>query len=190
MARHAAPGVSGFLKELGMFTLKVLFWGVVVFGGVILLTKGIGWLATSPTTTGAATVSTTSLVAGASGTAPTTSTAPPTTVSTTVTTTLPTTTTTEAIRAPADITVQVLNSTTRSKIAAALTDVLASDGYQTIDADNYSHALDQSTVWYAPGFEGEAQVVADAYIPDAVVEESPGPLEVDILVVIGASYQG
>ena len=172
-----------------MFTLKVLFWGVVVFGGVILLTKGIGWLATSPTTTGAAAVSTTSLVAGASGTAPTTSTAPPTTVSTTVTTTLPTTTT-EAIRAPADITVQVLNSTTRSKIAAALTDVLASDGYQTIDADNYSHALDQSTVWYAPGFEGEAQVVADAYIPDAVVEESPGPLEVDILVVIGASYQG
>ena len=172
-----------------MFTLKVLFWGVVVFGGVILLTKGIGWLAMSPTTTGAATVSTTSLVAGASGTAPTTSTAPPTTVSTTVPTTLPTTTT-EAIRAPADITVQVLNSTTRSKIAAALTDVLASDGYQTIDADNYSHALDQSTVWYAPGFEGEAQVVADAYIPDAVVEESPGPLEVDILVVIGASYQG
>ena len=189
MARHAAPGVSGLLKDLGWFTLKVLFWGVVVFGGVVLLTKGIGWLATPSTTTDAEVVSTTSLVAGATGTAPTTSTAPPTTVSTTVATTAPTTTT-EAVRAPADITVQVLNSTTRSKIAAAVTDVLASDGYQTIDADNYSHALDQSTVWYAPGFESEAQVMADAYIPDAVVQESPGPLEVDILVVIGASYQG
>jgi hypothetical protein len=171
-----------------MFTLKVLFWAVIVFGGVVVLTKGIGWLATSPTTTGAAAVSTTSLVAGATGTAPTTSTASTTTTSST-TSAVASTTTTEPVRAPEDIRVQVLNSTTRAKIAAALTDVLASAGYQTIDADNYSHALDQSTVWYAPGFESEARVIVDAYIPDAVVQESPGPLEVDILVVIGASYQ-
>ncbi|MFZ0494052.1 MAG: LytR C-terminal domain-containing protein [Acidimicrobiia bacterium] len=188
MARHAAPGVSGFLRELGMFTAKVLFWAVIVFGGVVLLTKGIGWLATSSTTTGAAAVSTTSLVAGASGTAPTT-TVPTTTALTTTAATAASTTTTEPVRAPADITVQVLNSTTRDQIAAALTDVLVSAGYQTIDADNYSHALDQSTVWYAPGFESEARVIANAYIPDAVVQESPGPLDVDIVVVIGASYQ-
>jgi len=171
-----------------VFSLKVLFWAVIVFGGVVLLTKGIGWLATPSTTAGE--VSTTSLVSGVTGTATTTSTAPTTTTAATTTAaTAASTTTTEPVRAPADITVQVLNSTTRDKIAAALTDVLASAGYQTIDADNYSHALDQSTVWYTPGFESEARVIADAYIPDAVVQESPGPLEVDIVVVIGASYQ-
>jgi hypothetical protein len=180
--------MEGFLRELGMFTLKVIFWGAIVFGGVVLLTKGIGWLATPSSTTEAA-VSTTSLVAGTSGTASTTLSIVTTTVASSTSSTGSTTTTAPA-RPPEDIAVQVLNSTNRDKIAASLTDVLATAGYQTVDADNYSHVLDQSTVWYAPGFEREAQVIADSYIPDAVVQESPGPLDVDILVVIGASYQG
>lgn len=186
MAKHASPGMQGFFRELGVFALKAVFWGIVVFGGVILLTKGIGWLATPASTTQAA-VSTTSMVAGTSQTATTTTSTQATTTSPTSTST---TTTTDPVRDPADILVQVLNSTSRNKIAAGLTDVLASAGYQTIDADNYSHALDQSMVWYAPGYEREAQVIAGLFIPDAAVQESPGPLEVDILVVIGASYEG
>jgi len=190
MARHATPGMQGFFRELGVFALKVLFWGVVVFGGVVVLTKGIHWLATPPSTTESA-VPTTSLVAGTSQTAATTtSTTPTASTGDSTTTSTTSTTTTTSLRDPADILVQVLNSTTRNLVAAGLTETLAGAGYQTVDADNYSHALDQSTVWYAPGYGGEAQAIADSYVPDAVVQESPGPLDVDILVVIGASYEG
>ncbi|MDR9449816.1 MAG: hypothetical protein RI637_01250 [Acidimicrobiia bacterium] len=34
--RHAAPGYGGFFRELGIFTLKVVFWGAIVFGAVLL----------------------------------------------------------------------------------------------------------------------------------------------------------
>jgi cytoskeletal protein RodZ len=188
VGRHASPGKGRFFRELGVFTLKVLFWGVIVFGGVLLLQKAIDWFA-SPTTTTIAAVETTSTTQAVD----TTTSAPSTTVEATTVTTPATTTTapvtTTTLRAPADISVQVLNSTTRSGIAASLTDQLVAAGFQTIDADNYSHALDQSQVWYAKGYEAEARALAAEYIPDAAVDESPGPLDVDILVVIGDSYQ-
>jgi len=176
MARHAAPGLGGFFRELGVFALKVLFWGVVVFGAVLLIPKVFGGSSTTTT----ATVAATSSLATTSTTA--------TTVAV-LTTTAPSTapTTTAALRNPAQVRVQVLNSTERDGIAAALSEVLAGKGYVMTESANYAEALDTSRVWYSAGFAEEARVLA-AEIPDAEVEPAPTALDVDILVVIGASY--
>jgi hypothetical protein len=188
MGRHAAPGMGGFFRELGVFALKVAVWGVIVFGGVVLIPKAIGFFTT--TTTQPATSSTNPTVASATGTTATATTAPATSTVPTTTSTLATTTTTAPVRNPGDVHVQVLNSTSRNGLAAGLSETLAAAGYQMSDSDNYGQALDETYVWYAPGFVREADMLAAEYVPGAVVEASPSPLDVDVLVVIGASYQG
>lgn len=189
MGRHAAPGMGGFFRELGIFALKVALWGVVVFGGVLLLPKAVGFFTT--TTTEPATASTSPTVASATGTATTTTVSTLTTVSPTTTTTeAPTTTTTAPVHDPSEVHVQVLNSTKRNGLAAGLASTLAEGGYLMADSANYGQALDDSHVWYAPGFEREAEILAAGYVPGAIVETAQSAMDVDILVVLGASYQG
>jgi hypothetical protein len=186
MGRHAAPGLGEFLRELGVFALKVLFWGVVVFGAVVLLPKVVDWFTATTTTAQPIAATTTVPVTTQPTVSPTSGSS--TTRSTVASTT--TTSTTLPVRGPADVHVQVLNSTDRTGLAAALTESLAAEGYQTVDSDNYPQSLETTHLWFAPGFDREAARLAADYAPDAVVEPSPDPLDVDVLIVIGASYQG
>ena len=116
--------------------------------------------------------------------ASTTTTTPPTTTEATTTTTVP------PVRDPSEVTVLVLNSTTRGGLAAGVTSDLAALGYQMLEQDNYRPALDVSAVWFAPGLSREADILAEQ-IPDALVEPFAGDdVLADIVVVLGASFSG
>ncbi|MGQ0849812.1 MAG: LytR C-terminal domain-containing protein [Actinomycetota bacterium] len=177
--RHAAPVDSNFYRDLA-----VMVGGIIIVGALVYLVLSIFFgnenTASNTTTTQPSFT--------------TVSQAPETTVSTTattrVTTTVVPTTTTTAIRPPAEVRVQVLNSTQIGGLARDVTDDLAAMGYQTIQQADHLPAIEQSRVWFAPGFEAEAAALAEAAVPDALVEPLPEPREdVDIVVVLGSSYQ-
>lgn len=188
--RHAAPGYGGFMRELGIFVLKVAFWAAVVFGGVLLFQNIFGSDEAGSTTTSTAstttTQATTTTVATTTTTVATTTT---TTVETTTTTTEATTTTVTGLD-PAELTVLVLNATQRSGLAAELTARLAELGYQTLEPDNWETPFEVSRVWYVEGFEVEAARLAGDLVPDGIVELFQGVTQADIIVVLGASFQG
>ncbi|GBE23003.1 MAG TPA: LytR family transcriptional regulator [Actinobacteria bacterium] len=183
MGRHAASGLGGFFRELGVFTLKVVFWGVIVFGGVVLIPRLLGEGSTATSTTAppaAATTAPADVPTTAQLSAPTTGKPVTTAPSTTMT----------SVRDPSEVQVQVVNSTDRNGLAASLSETLATRGYEMAESGNYPQALDTTHVLYSSGFDREAAVLASGFVPDAIVEEAPDPLDVDILVVIGASYEG
>ena len=185
--RHAAPGYGGLFRELAIFLAKVLFWGAIIFGAVLLF-QMVFSSDEAPTTT--STPSTTSTVPASSApTGVTTTTdAPTTTVAETTTTAA--TTTTLAGRDPSEITVLVLNSTTRAGIAADLSETLEEAGYQTFESDNWGTPFSVSRIWYVAGNETEARVIARYVSPDAIVELFQGVAQADIIIVLGASYGG
>jgi len=188
--RHAAPGYGGFFRELGIFALKVVFWGAIVFGAVLLFQAVFSAddndVATTPTQATTATTAATTAT-----TEPMTTTVPPETTTTVATTaTTQATTTTLGGRDPSEITVLVLNSTTRAGIGADLTGTLEDAGYQTLDPDNWSTPFSVSRVWYTAGFEIEGAVIARYVSPDAIVELFQGVAQADIIIVLGASYGG
>jgi hypothetical protein len=181
----------------------ILLAAVVTIGGAILLSNSLGDTddtipvaePSTPTTGDSSTPTSESSVttAGSTTTQPTTTTeasATTTTTTPTTTTEATTTTTTQPEREPSEVTVLVLNSTTRSGLAAAVTADLAALGYQMLEQDNYRPTLDVSAVWFAPGFEREADTLA-VQIPDAVVEPFAGDdVLADIVVILGASFSG
>lgn len=189
--RHAAPGYGRFFRELGIFVLKVVFWGAIVFGAVWLFQTifGSGEEPTTTTTTGQSTTASTAAVT--STTAATTSTVAPTTTTTeAATTTTEAPTTTLAGRDPSEITVLVLNSTERSGIASELTATLSDAGYQTLEPTNWATPFTVSRIWYVDGFEIEGAVIARYVSTDAIVERFDGVTQADIIIVLGASYGG
>lgn len=122
----------------------------------------------------------------------TTTTVPQTTTSTTVPTTTTTapSTTTVPVRSPSEVRIQVLNSMGLAGAAGRLTTRLAEDGYQTVQAADYSPELSPSRIWFRDGFSAEANVLL-AYIPDARVEPLPDPQVgegVDVVIVLGTGY--
>ena len=165
--RHAAPGYGGFFRELAVFLLKVVFWGAIIFGAAILFQAIFSSNDDSATTT---TQTTTATSAATTATTETTTTTlvPTTTTSQTTTTTQPTTTTL-AGRDPSEVTVLVLNSTTRSGIASDLADTLSEVGYQTLEPENWQTPFSVSRVWYVAGFETEGAVIARYVSSDAIV---------------------
>lgn len=179
-----------FFRELSWAGLKLVLAAIVVFGlGLLAVTRGPDLLGggqedTTPTVTQPTVPVTTTVV-----------TLPPTTTTTlpaATTTTVPPTTTTTAplVRDPSEITVQVLNATTRSGLAARVTSDLQALGYQTLQAANSGERFTSSRVWYASGFAAEAFELA-AQFPDGLVEAYPGDAPTaDIVVVLGSSYQG
>lgn len=188
---HAAPGSSRFLRELGVFSLKVLFWGVLVFGTVLLVQSLFGGDDEVAATSTTARVTTTRAVSTTTEASTTTTTAPPTTTTTAPPTTTETTpTTVPSVRNPQDVTVLVLNSTGRTGLAAGLTEFLRQFGYRLLEPTNYDTPLETSRVWYTEGFEAEANELALQAVPDAIVEPFTGIAQADIVVVLGASYTG
>ena len=189
--RHAAPGNSGFYRELVIFILKVVFWGAIVFGAVLLF-QAIFSSNDDPATTTTTTAASSSTTAATSVTTETTTTtaAPVTTTTEATTTTTQATTTTLGGRDPSEITVLVLNSTTRGGIAADLSETLSEAGYQTLEPENWETPFTVSRVWYVAGFETEGAVIARYVSSDAIVELFQGVTQADIIIVLGASYGG
>jgi cytoskeletal protein RodZ len=185
--RHAAPGHGRFFRELGLFLLKVVFWGAIVFGAVWLF-QTLFDSEDEPTTTTSTTASTTTSTTTTITTTPTT--VAPTTTTSAVTTTTEATTTTLDVRDPSEITVLVLNSTTRTGLAAGLAATLQEAGYQTLEPENWATPFTVSRVWYVAGFEVEAAVIVDFVSEDAIVELFDGVTQADIIIVLGASYGG
>ena len=125
-------------------------------------------------------------------------TVPPTTLPPSTSTTAPTTTTTTAptttvpvieVRPPEEVTVLVLNSVGTQGLAGRVTERLADLGYDMLEPDNFEPLLEQSRIWYKPGYGPDANDLA-ANFPDAVTEFNPDELpEADIVVLLGASYE-
>ena len=183
--RHVSSGSSAFIRDLVVMAVGIVIVGVLLYGGLSLF-AGLG-----ADDDGDASGTTLTTVT----TSPTSS--DPTTTSTVATSTTATaestTTTTEAIvvRDPSEVTVLVLNSTGRAGIAGSLTAAFGEAGYQTLQADNYEPALDQSRVWYLGDFAPEAAEIQAQFIPDGAVEPYEGPdLGADVVVVLGAGYEG
>jgi hypothetical protein len=183
--KHVASGSSAFIRDLVIMAVGIVIVGVLLYGGLSLF-AGLG-SDEEPDTTATTTTATET-------TSPT-STAPTSSVTTqqpsTTATAAETTTTVVTVRPPSEVTVLVLNSTGRSGVAGALTTALGQAGYQTLQADNYEPPLEQSRVWYVGDFAPEAAEVAADFVPDGAVEAYEGPdLGADIVVVLGAGYEG
>ena len=63
-------------------------------------------------------------------------------------------------------------------------------GYQTLEAANWQTPFTVTRVWYVEGFQVEGAVLAGRVAPDAIVELFQGVTQADIIVVLGASYEG
>ena len=206
--RHAAEGMGDFVRGLTLFILKWFLFGAVVFLIIwAVIVKVPEWFPSeeagttqsvavqAPTTTLERSVvtepPTTQTGRSTPSTAPATS--PTTLAPTTTQPPFPTTTTTtqpvSVDLSPAEITVRVLNSTTRGGLAATVTSNLAALGYRMLEQNNYTPALDTTTVFYVPGYDIMAADLA-AQLPGAVeVEPNPSSTpSADLLVVLGASY--
>jgi LytR cell envelope-related transcriptional attenuator len=170
--KHAAPFRMGdFFTIIG---------GIAVVAGLVyfLLSALLGGDPPATTTTTAAT-----------STSSTVSTTTSTTVQSTTTTSAPTTSTTVAVRPPSEVRVLVLNSIGVDGLASQVTARLSDLGYNTLPPDNYTPLLERTRVWYVPGFEAEAFVLA-AEFPDAQIEQNPDlAVDADVVVVLGDSYE-
>lgn len=156
--------------------LGIIGVGAVVFGILYLLADSPAPSTTLPVAEGSTTTTTVD---------PTTSSsAGPTTTTIPATTTVP-------VRDPAEVRVQVLNSMGVAGAAGRLTTRLAEDGYQTVQAADYSPELNPTRVWYREGFSAEANVLL-AFVPDGRVEMLPDPTlseGADVIIVLGTGYQ-
>ena len=173
--RHASPDNTSFYKSLALMVLGIIGVGAVVFGILYLLADNPTPPSTSPVARGS-----------------TTTTVPQSTSSTvaSTTTTVPATTTVP-VREPAQVRVQVLNSMGLAGAAGRLTARLAEEGYQTVQAADYSPELNPTRVWYREGFSAEANVLLE-FVPDGRVEVLPDPTlseGADVIIVLGTGYQ-
>ncbi|HKX75626.1 MAG TPA: LytR C-terminal domain-containing protein [Acidimicrobiia bacterium] len=171
--KHAAPAGSNLYRDL-----LTMVGAIGVVAALVYL--GLSALADSPTTTTSTTTPTTRPSVSTTSTVATTTTAPPTTT---------TTETTLAMRPPGEVRVLVLNSIGVAGLAGQVSAHLADLGYDVLTPDNYSPPLEQSRVWYLPGFEAEAFHLASEF-PDALIEQNPDlAVDADIVVVLGESYE-
>lgn len=103
------------------------------------------------------------------------------------------TTTTLAVKAPAEVTVIVLNGTSVGGAAGKYSTALGSAGYQLLDPGDAPAKIPVTQVFFTPGYEREAAAVALAAGAPATVTPAalptPPPGEVgaaNVVVVLGA----
>jgi hypothetical protein len=104
----------------------------------------------------------------------------------------PTPTITVPVRTPNDIKVLPANGTSTSGAGTAIFNRLKQAGYNVLAAGNSTSPATTSNVYYNPGFEREARVVAQLLgLPDSAVQPMPTPPPVsdtrgsDVIVVVG-----
>jgi LCP family protein required for cell wall assembly len=88
---------------------------------------------------------------------------------------------------PAEITVQVSNSTGKTGLAATATNELRHQGFKVMTPDDYPSPLKGTTVFFSPGNEQAAATVA-ATLPNSKVERVTGIGQV-VQVVLGPDFR-
>jgi hypothetical protein len=107
------------------------------------------------------------------------------------------TTTTAALRQPKDIRALAANGTTVKGAGGRIKDRLLAAGYNALAATDTKAPVSASAVYFTPGFEREAAVVAQLLgLAPATVQAMPNPPPVadlkaaNILVVVGPEVAG
>jgi hypothetical protein len=87
------------------------------------------------------------------------------------------------------VSVQVLNGTSTTGLAAIVTTQLKKAGYTVRVAGNVKSAS-KTTVYYQPGFQVDAQFLAQKHFPGAVVAPAPSSFSpnTNIVVVLGPDF--
>jgi hypothetical protein len=179
------------VRTAGIAALRgALLVGAAVLIGVLLLSKGDGFMASGSESDDGAGTTTEATVATN------------TTLVPEVTTPQVTETTTAApeLRPVEDVATRVENGAfteSGNRVAGAAgsaSDRLRAEGYQVNPPGNWPEAQPQTVVYFKNGFQPEARALADVLsIPQAQVEANPGNLPgdrgmggADVLVVLGA----
>ena len=182
--RHASKsGPSAFTRDAIIMGVGIILVAALMYGVLWLIQS---WRSSDPLPGSSDTTLSVDATTTPSSSAPTTTmTAPTTTTTTAPTTTVPVI----EVRPPEEVTVLVLNSVGTAGLAGRVTEKLGALGYDMLEPDNFEPLLEQSKIWYKPGFGPDANDLA-ANFPDAVTEFNPDELpEADIVVLLGASYE-
>lgn len=173
--KHSSAPTGALVRDLAVMAVLFVAAGTLAFGV-------IWWFQNRTDDTRAAGTTGVTTTSSPVATGPIVTTAPPTTVPVATETTSP------PLRDPSEVTVLVRNAVGRAGIAGTLTEALAASGYQTLEPDNFTEAVDTSKVWFREGFQAEALELA-RFVPDAQVELNDD-ITADIVVILGPTYQG
>ena len=92
---------------------------------------------------------------------------------------------------PADVRVLVLNGSGITGQAGAASDDLSAVGFGSVGAGEAEHFdFTETVVRYTPGGEAKADLVARHLEPGARLEQVPGPIGADVVVITGSQYTG
>ncbi len=85
------------------------------------------------------------------------------------------------------VTVQVLNGTDTTGLAASVTDRLRRAGYSMKAPGGVKNAS-TTTIYYQAGFQPEAEFLKEKHFPKAVVAPAPSSFKSNLTVVLGANF--
>lgn len=90
----------------------------------------------------------------------------------------------------AGVTVQVLNGTAQSGLAAETAELLENEGYNVLTVANAATDYEITTLFYQDDSKLEARNLRQTFFPGAVLERAPPQLNQDvrITIVLGADY--
>lgn len=91
-------------------------------------------------------------------------------------------------RDPSRVTLQVLNGTDTTGLAAETAELLEQEGYNIITITDADRPYDTTTLFYHPDAEVDAQFLQQNFFPDSVLERSAPDAEVDVTVILGEDY--
>ncbi len=187
--RHASDDRRRFRRDLFRLVLLIALIAAVLVVGLVAARTVWNDDVEGEAATTTVVRPTTSEPAASTTTLPLSTTA----TSTTLADQSPSTSTTGAadfpVRDPAQTGVAVLNATNQTGLAGRVTERLGGLGYRTADPGNHSEDLARSLIWYLPGYDREALLLA-SQVPDATILPYPGNApRAPLTVILGASYR-
>jgi LytR cell envelope-related transcriptional attenuator len=167
--RHEPPSRSSFWISLATAALRAALVAAAVILGVFVLSRAF------PTTSEAPSSITES---------------PSPAVEETQSPAAPTEESPEAAepRNPSRVTLQVLNGTDTTGLAAETAELLEQEGYNIITITDADRPYETTTLFYHPDAEVDAQFLQQNFFPEAVLERSAPDAEVDVTVILGDDY--
>ena len=169
--RHGPPSQTTFYLSLATAALRGLLVAAALALGVFVMLKAFPSGDTPPTTTPGEQQETLTTAAPISPSP----------------TDKPTRAVPEA-KDPSEITLQVLNGTDVQGLASETAQLLEESGYQISTIADAETSYEVTTLFHVPKRKVDAQFLADAFFPGAVLEVAEDDIKVDITVNIGADY--
>ena len=168
--RHEPPSQTTFYLSLATAALRGLLVVAALALGLFVLSKAFPSGDTPPTTTpgGQETLTTASPISPLPTDQPTREVPEP--------------------KDPSEITLQVLNGTDVSGLASDTAQLLEDQGYQISTIADAQTSYEVTTLFHKPKAKADAQFLADAIFPGALLEVAGDDIKVDITVNIGADY--